>query len=716
MYSPELCRFKMKAKSRRYQMIKLSCKQTLQQQLTAAEMALKEIRSLKIALGIFSRCRRGRKKKNFSISNRIRFQRKMANSQSSQSLLASGPDDKALIRCTICDKGYKREVYLKTHLLKVHGIVPDSQDMEEEDDSVFQPAATSTADDFQQVQRDKEGEGSSNKKKQSILPSYEDEDEVENLEEAKKAKESRKELRNQLNLEREFQLGFDDDELEEVLDNVDKVFGNIDVAPEAGPSTQVINDGLARTLADQEETIVGEDSVLKKSWNSNISDLTSGRDQAVMEMEEENKNLKKLLATRDTQVTDLRVTVSEVNGMMDMKDRKLKELREIIKVKNVEIKDLVDEAKSFNDKLKNSPLKEELKANSKKADSKIQQQAARLKKLEAQLKELNTKKPEIEKLKLQCKEQLARAEHYIREEVKHLNTIAALRKKIPCHDLPKCELGKKCAFSHLLRYSKAEQDAKQIPCVHYLHGRCKFEREEDCKYAHPKGVKNVTWDVEADEAVRRQMQDSVSSARSDSVQEISRHSRKTSFTQMAEAARPTYGASGSKPPPNKRTKIVSDYDFSGSENSYNSYARDFMSKFPTPGPSLKRKRSVSKGRKTNNNREDDGKYQGNSKGTQGKRSTLEVPVNHNGSRGSHYPIPIHVTTHQHPQPPNHFQEHGKRRSRSSMSRRSRSMSTRGYYSPQVPRYQTRDRSHSRDGYKPRRNFRGSSDRGRRPNW
>ena len=62
--------------------------------------------------------------------------------------------------------------------------------------------------------------------------------------------------------------------------------------------------------------------------------------------------------------------------MMDLKDRKIKEMREIIKVKNGEIKDLVEEVKSFNDKLKNSPLKEELKANGKKADAKIQQQGA----------------------------------------------------------------------------------------------------------------------------------------------------------------------------------------------------------------------------------------------------------------------------------------------------------------------------------------------------
>ena len=102
-------------------------------------------------------------------------------------------------------------------------------------------------------------------------------------------------------------------------------------------STQSINDGLAKTLAEQEETIIADDSVLKKSWNSNISELTSGRDQAIMDMDEEIKTLKKLLATTDTQVTDLRVTVSEVNGMMDLKDRKIKEMREIIKVKNGEI-------------------------------------------------------------------------------------------------------------------------------------------------------------------------------------------------------------------------------------------------------------------------------------------------------------------------------------------------------------------------------------------
>ena len=640
-------------------------------------------------------------------------------SQSSQSLLAAGPEEKAYM-CHLCDKAYKREIYLKNHLLKIHGI--DNKKGEDDNDSVFAPTATSTAEDIQQA-----GEGEQEvppaSKKKRIMPSDEDEDDLENLEAAMKAKESRRELRNNLNLEREFELGFGEEEEIGQVQDVDK----------PGTSTQAINDGLAKTLAEHEETILEsdetifnkDDSVLKKSWNSNISELTSGRDQAIMDMDVEIKALRKMVAIKDTQVSDLEVKVSEANDEMDMKDRKLKELRDIIRVKNGEIKELVEEAKSITDKVKNSPLKEELKANGKKADNKIKQQANRIKQLEAQLKaEVGKRRPDLEKLKHQANEQLTRAEHYTREEVKHLNTIAALRKKIPCSDLPGCEQGKKCAYSHVLRYAKVEQNSKQIPCTYFLNGKCKFEREEDCKYAHPKGVKNVTFDVETNAPVRRPFSDSVSSARSDSIQEVSVHSLgRTSFSKMAEEAR----SSGSNPPPSKRSKVLYEYDFSGSENSYNSYARDFMSKFPSTNPPVKRRRSESRGRhftSNSNNNKSDGKNQGNSQGAQGRRSTLEAPEDRRGSRGNQYQIPIHVTTHPHPQPPHqysnypHYQHQGqvKPRSRSSKSRRSRSKSVKAYHSPQHQRGQYRHRSMSRDGYGQRRYSKGSSDKGRRQNW
>ena len=85
-------------------------------------------------------------------------------SQGSQSLLA---EDKAFL-CHLCDKAYKREVYLKNHLLKIHGI--DNKVGEEDNDSVFAPTATSTAEDIQQVgERDQETNPKSKKK---VMPSF----------------------------------------------------------------------------------------------------------------------------------------------------------------------------------------------------------------------------------------------------------------------------------------------------------------------------------------------------------------------------------------------------------------------------------------------------------------------------------------------------------------------------------------------------------------
>ena len=149
--------------------------------------------------------------------------------------------------------------------------------------------------------------------------------------------------------------------------------------------------------------------------------------------------------------------------------------------------------------------------------------------LEAQAKKMATNsKPEVEKLKRQAQELLTRAEHHAREEMKHLNTIASLRKKIPCGDLPDCEQGKKCAYSHVVKYMKAEVGKmKMIPCVHFLNGRCKFQNEDDCRYAHvwPMG-KNGTIELEDDEVFRANPhRDTVTSARSASSTNVSATAR-----------------------------------------------------------------------------------------------------------------------------------------------------------------------------------------------
>ena len=529
-------------------------------------------------------------------------------------MLEPSQGERDLFVCSICDKVYKREASFKTHMKKIHGV----DDGKDDGSDVFDPQATSTAEDF----RDKSGERAmSNSKKKSQSRSTTDggDGDVENLEEARKAKESRQELRERLNMERAIQLGYDDD----FDDQVDSL-----ALDQPGPSTQQVNDGLAQALADHETTYTSPSMYMTENDSGHrtidISALTSGRDQAItdmdvriMQQETEIKTLKTTLANKESHNVDLQITISEINDQLDAKDRQMKEMREILRMKNEEIKDLVEEAKNFNEKLKKSPLKEELKANSKKAEAKIQQLASRVKHLEAQLKKDN--KPELEKLKLQVNDQLRRAEHYMREEIKHLNTIAALRKKIPCGDLPNCDQGKKCAYSHSHKYVKKEESFKHIPCVHYMHGRCRFINEEDCKFAHPREAKNVTWDVEINGPAPRRRVESVSSARSESGQDAPRRS---SMIKRTVESRP----SGSSKPPAKRSKLVPDYS-----STDNSCATD---KFPSPVPAYtSRARSASRGRKTSNNNSNV-KVQGNANGAQGRRSPLVAPRSTRGSRRS----------------------------------------------------------------------------------
>ena len=96
---------------------------THQQQLARAVQTLEKIRHLQTSLDILTEClTRKRRSQNFSISNRIRFQRKMSqNSQHSQNLMGSNSSEN-LLKCTMCAQTYKRETGLKSHMKKVHGL------------------------------------------------------------------------------------------------------------------------------------------------------------------------------------------------------------------------------------------------------------------------------------------------------------------------------------------------------------------------------------------------------------------------------------------------------------------------------------------------------------------------------------------------------------------------------------------------------------------
>lgn len=551
-------------------------------------------------------------------------------SQSSINLLSDGGSggstDKPL-KCGYCEKTYSRESWLKAHMKKIHG-VEEADALDGLDVTEWEPTATSTAENFTVKEEDdtpvdpvepypmikdlpKITERMLARKR---ARSSTDEEDLGSLESARKAKENRLAMREQLQIERDLQLGYD---------------GLDDVEDGQGPSTQSINAGLKESLKDAESTVFGDVS-------GNVS-IEVGVGQALVDMDGEIKSLKALLSNKETKIVDLEVKVSEINDQMDAKDRVIKELREVVKLKNGEINDLVKEVKDFNDRLKNSPLKEELKANSRKAEWKIKQQAERIKGLELQVKKEAAKmKPELEKLKKQAQDQLTRAEHYTREELRHLNTIAALRKKIPCNDMPGCEQGKKCAYSHVLQYAKPDLDKlKMIPCVHFMNGRCKFQNEDDCKYAHPRNGTIELDDDNEDGHVSRhhQTQESVVSARSESAKEVS---RRPSFSRMNDFQRPYSSSShgsGSKPSA-KRFKLVDDY------SSGNSCATD---KFPEPVPSLPlnlRKRTRSEARWNNFAKEHSGpnnnkeKFSGNGRGAQGKRSPLAAPEQRRGSRGT----------------------------------------------------------------------------------
>ena len=517
----------------------------------------------------------------------------------------------------MCEKTYKRETGLKSHMKKVHGL-EDVTGLDGLNESEFDPAATSTADEVGIKEEIEEG-GSKGKKR---TRSSSDEEEVENAESARKAKEYRLVAKEQRQLEMDLHMGYDD-----LLEDLNGVAG--------GPSTQTINENIAQTLQEAEKTITEDPG--NSIFSQNTSDLTSGRDQAIMDMDKELATIKKVLANKESESIDLRVKISEANDQLDAKDRVIKDMREVIKIKNGEINDLEKEAKEFNMRLKKSPLKEELKRNSLKAEAKIRQQAEDIKMLKARVKaETNSFKPQVEKLKKQVQDQLTRAEHYTREELRHLNTIASLRKKIPCGELPGCDQGKKCGYSHVLKYAKQEVDKfKQIPCVHYMNGRCKFENEADCRYAHPKVAKDGTIELDDDIVFKTDtgIQDSVVSARSESVQEI--YNDSGSFSRMANSNRPSssgqYSAHGSRgsgsssKPPAKRYRLVEDY------SSGNSCATD---KFPTPVPAVRdvrgRNRSEPRYNASNNN----GKVSGNGRGSQGKGSPLMTQNPRRGSRGT----------------------------------------------------------------------------------
>ena len=568
----------------------------------------------------------GNNKKSFSVSKRMKFQRKMNNSQN---LLED--QEKERVKCTLCHKTYQRESGLKAHIKKVHGLEELPQmNASVVNESAFEPAMTSTAEDcLDAVKKEEVGESRPDKRKRSTdsEDSLEDEfkegeDTSENVESAKKAREARKKVREQLMVERELEMGFPEEEDEDEKD----------VTVKAGPSnqepsTQDINDGLAEAIKKQEVTQVFEEPSQNSSDDGkevaklevevkNLKRMLANKDSKVLDLQVKLNDVKdqvdakdRLLAIKDSKVMDLQVKLSEANDQLDAKDRLIKEKREVIKIKDEEIQDLEREAQEFNNRLKISPLKETLKANGIKAERKIKEQANKIKALETKVKNAENKKaPELEKLQRQVSEQLERAEHYTEEEVRLLNIIANLRKKIPCPAMPNCDQGKKCQHAHNLKYAKAEVNY-EIPCFHFNKGWCKWDNEKDCGFAHRKAQVKP-------QNPNNRGQGQSSQAQGGGSYLDSYEDEDASIQEITPRANYARMATNNRPPSAKRSRRSMDY-------SGNSCATD---RLPAPVPAVSREEYEGL-----NNNSGKGKVSGNGRGAQGMRSDLVTPSS-SGSR------------------------------------------------------------------------------------
>ena len=531
----------------------------------------------------------------FSVSNRIKFQRKMNKLNSSPNLLAA---EEKRYHCPIetCDSVYKLKGALKNHLLKVHGITSEDSSLSE---SKFEPSATSTADNMCE-------EDAGRKRK------YESESESEveeNLEEARKAKETRREVIEQLNVERDLHLGYDAEETGYIDDTL--------IGPQI-VDTQTLLNGLTESVKKAEAgsskdsvIMMGDDSLSMSITNNNVE---------LKAMTDKVKHLEQLLENMDSKVTDLQIENQELKHSMDEKDKMLKEKRMIIKIKQQEIDEHIRDKKEQNSKVKKSPMKEVMKTEIEKASRQISHQTARIKNLEAQnvelskhVKHLEEDRPDVNKLRKTASECLDRAEYYTVEKEELINEISHLRKKIPCKNITTCDKGKRCMYSHILKYTTKESNTKRVPCLHFINNRCKYE-DSECDFSHDEALLSGKQ--------RRQYLD----ARRSLLEDLSEISE-----EEEEEVRAEYSRSANRyKPASKRMRLGKTSDRESSNNTDN---------FPEPVPAISRQTSRSsrgsRGSRTSGysaapSTSSNNKGSGNAKGAHARRSSVVSPSRPSG--------------------------------------------------------------------------------------
>ena len=518
-----------------------------------------------------------RRRYRFSNSNRAKFQRKMSKASSPNLLSQSGP--RYPCPHSNCDKVYKLEGAMKNHIAKIHG---EESSLSE---SKFDPEETST------------GHLISNEKKRKYDEISDTDDDLEDLEEAVKSKEARQEYVERLNMQRDYDLGFDITKTNDTL------------IEESVADTQVLLKKLVNTV----EKIENQDMSMSVLAINDTMEIGTNNNAEMKSKDDKIRQLENIIHEKDTKLVDIQVTVSEMNDSMDGKDRKLKELRQIIKLKQTEISGLLKDKELNNIKLKHSPVKEALKAETIKAQKQIVNQANRIKNLEKQVVELERHvkvlekdQPDVLKLKLSVKENLNRAEHYSREREELHNTIASLKKKIPCYNVATCDLGKRCQFSHVLRYSmQLNSGVKNIPCVHFIDNRCRFT-DDECKFSHDEKHLNAK---QRKQFMENRLLEDISE------EEDEEYYRSDNMSAKYEAK-----AEKNRPPHSKKRRMTE----SSEASSYNSDATRF---FPDPVPAVRRRSSTNDPPRRRSYNDS-----GNGQGARTQRSSQVSPQRRGGSQ------------------------------------------------------------------------------------
>ena len=553
----------------------------------------------------------------FSISNRIKFQRRKMSQKANASPRKDekGSGSKTIVYCPVCNKDYRIEGALKNHMKKAHG-------MSAEDSMVFEPSMASTAENFLEGMRDEvaEIEEQNRKRKRESKSSGDidscEEDEDEDLESARKAQEARKEKISKLNQERDQVLGLDET-MVAGGSNTQEIFANLQEA-------------VRRLSGDNDQDQGSQVQVFDEpsQADNNNSTIDVEKEVGQHDLKVKIKQLEDIIENKDSLILDLQVKSNEMNDQLDAKDRVIKEKRQIIKLKQDEIEFHLKNKEEDAQKLKTSPFKEQVREQIKnqwkdqyvKAEKTMANQAGRIKNLEnevaklnnanqslkTKLKEAEKEKPQVQKLKSSAQELIERSEFIKNEKLDLENQVARLKKKIPCPDRAKCELGKKCHYSHDLVYQQIKKEVKRIPCHFYVQGKC--HQQEKCGFSHDQALMSAKQrKMFLDNVIKKrneELEDEYMEEEDDDDQVRGNYSRSAEFNR-------------------NRAKRMKTEDRNRSRDSYDT---DDTRNFPTPIPAGTRS-------SYSNSPRDNSRPAGNARGAQVRRSSLVTPKEKYGSQG-----------------------------------------------------------------------------------